>query len=90
MKFGLLDLKKKYARENDIDAEGLRSYCVKVLAGIKHQIGQLPLSIDEEAQDLYELRKVIRKTRKSFVVSYVDKFPQSLCSLVPNFMHNHW
>ena len=61
------------------------SYCVKILAGNKHQIGQLPLSIDEEPQDLYELRKVIRKSRKRFVVSYFDKFPSKCMFTCPKF-----
>ena len=85
LKFCLLNWKKKYARENDIDAEDLTSYCVKVLAGIKHQIGQLPLSIDEEPHDLYKLRKVIRKTRKRFVVSYVDTFSSKFMFTCPKF-----
>jgi hypothetical protein len=82
----LANWREKFARENEtIEPEELEPFCGAVLTGVQSQIGQLPLSIDEEPEDLDNLLKAIKQVRKRFIISYVDKFSSKFMFTCPKF-----
>ena len=76
-----------------MEADDLTPYCVKVLDGINRQISHLPVTLDEEPNNLDNLLKVIRQVRKRFIISYVSflqiyvHMPQILCTVVVKGVH---